>query len=786
MKKVISIILVAVSLISIFSITANADVGDREFYEVESNDSFSYADRVYSGYTVYGTVYGDYDIDYYKFTVSSYSRVLFTGVTDSSYVYLALLNSDDEVVGAPVVGYEDGLYSHLYAADIYPGTYYWVAFRKPSYTTYDSYAFYFEVNAQAQSLVAPTVRASCGTSSINVSWNSVSGAAKYNVYRKLNTDSSWTLVKYATSTSYIDYNAVYGKTYMYCVRAVASNGKMSPFTASRNCSIYCTAKVPLSPKPTASRVTGGIKLSWRSVVNAYQYVILRRLGTSSTWEKIATVSNKTLTYTDTNVFNDTYYVYYIRGINKAGEYVSYNKNNATTCQYLSNTTIPPIPTVTATVTANGVKVNWNKTANATKFVVMRRLGTSSVWETLTTTTGNTYTDGKVSNGLYYVYYIRALNANGQYAAYNKNNCRTIKFTSSSTIPAVPTIKATTGTNGITVKWGYTPNATKYVVMRRLGTSSVWETLTTTTGNTYTDGKVSNGLYYVYYVRALNASGQYAAYNKNKCHTIKYTSNSTVPPVPTIKANVNTTGVDVTWNYTPNADSYVVMRRLGTSSVWETLTTTTGNTYTDNSVSNGLYYVYYVRALNTNGQYAAYNKSKCYTIYVDGVEVVPESPTVSPQIILNAVSLTWNDVADAEDYVVMRCTEGIGEWETIGYTTGTSYVDDDVQIGNTYEYFVYARSASGVYSIFDSTKVVTAYYNSFSQYAESDYENNVPVTDTEEQVTEAVVEELADDVATEPEEQETEDDFVPEVEEMVTEVQVSETQVTDDVVVSEVE
>ncbi|MDR2798080.1 MAG: fibronectin type III domain-containing protein [Treponema sp.] len=70
--------------------------------------------------------------------------------------------------------------------------------------------------------VGATVQSS---SSIRISWNAVSGATSYKVYRSTSVSGSYTLVNSATTTSYTDTELSAGTTYYYKVSAVNSAGE---------------------------------------------------------------------------------------------------------------------------------------------------------------------------------------------------------------------------------------------------------------------------------------------------------------------------------------------------------------------------------------------------------------------------------------------------------------------------------------------------------------------------------------------------------------------------------
>ena len=66
---------------------------------------------------------------------------------------------------------------------------------------------------------APVLKsASAGTNGITLTWNAVSGATQYRVYRKTGSG-GWVGLKDVTGTSYTDADVTSGTTYTYTVKA---------------------------------------------------------------------------------------------------------------------------------------------------------------------------------------------------------------------------------------------------------------------------------------------------------------------------------------------------------------------------------------------------------------------------------------------------------------------------------------------------------------------------------------------------------------------------------------
>lgn len=261
--------------------------------------------------------------------------------------------------------------------------------------------------------------------------------------------------------------------------------------------------------------------------------------------------------------------------------------------------IPVTPTTKATSTFNGIQISWNTVSSATKYVVFRRNAGSSVWNAIGTTTNASFVDKNVSAGKYYIYSVRAYNAEGSYSAYVGAKTKTIQYI------LTPTAVATNLTNGVQIKWNSVVGATKYNVYRRVGGSSSWVLVGTTTGTSLVDKNVKIGTYYVYSIRAINGTG-YSVFDTKKTDTIQPIT------APTVKVVNKSNGVHVSWNAVPGATKYNVYRRLGGTSMWVYVGSATGTGGLDKGAVKGKSYAYSIRAINGTG-YSAYNSTKCASI-----------------------------------------------------------------------------------------------------------------------------------------------------------------------------
>lgn len=142
---------------------------------------------------------------------------------------------------------------------------------------------------------------------IKISWNKVSGAKKYEVYRKAGSAKKWTKLKTTTSTSYTDTGTKHGTTYKYMVKAIDSKSKV--VSSSDSATIRCISAPKLSSVKSAK---SGITFKWKKVSGVKGYYIYRKTG-SGDYEKIATVKGAgKVSYVDKKAKKGKTYTYTVK------------------------------------------------------------------------------------------------------------------------------------------------------------------------------------------------------------------------------------------------------------------------------------------------------------------------------------------------------------------------------------------------------------------------------------------------------------------------------------------
>ena len=240
--------------------------------------------------------------------------------------------------------------------------------------------------------------AALGDGVVSLEWNAVSAADSYAVYRKAESESEFAKIADVTENSYSDASAKAGVTYEYVVKPVVGKS----FGNSEAVQVAVLA----APEVKIANTKAGIELTWSAAANADSYVVLRKTGTSDTWEKIADTAKTA--YVDSNVTENTVYTYAVQSVSKAG-------TSAYTGQSVTRKT--PITTLATPAVALGnastnVTLKWKKISGAKQYVIYRKAGNAKAWTKIATVKTLSYADRQVKAGVKYTY---AVKASGDYA-----------------------------------------------------------------------------------------------------------------------------------------------------------------------------------------------------------------------------------------------------------------------------------------------------------------------------------------------------------------------------------
>ena len=518
-------------------------------------------------------------------------------------------------------------------------------------------------------------------------WNTVAGAAKYEVYRARSLNGDYIKYSTTTGTSYTNISYIEnGNTYYYKVRALDANGTAGAWSSI----VSVTYKQTLS----APAVTGGNDaqgrptLTWKAVSGAAKYEVYRARSKSGDYIKYSTVTGTSYTNTSYIENGNTYY-YKVRALDANGTAGAWSSVVSVTYKQTL-----PAPTVTGGNDSQGrPTLKWNAVSGAAKYEVYRARSLNGDYIKYSTVTGTSYTNTSyIENGNTYYYKVRALKSDGTAGAWSSVVSVTYKQTLSA--PAV------TGGNDAqgrpTLTWKAVSGAAKYEVYRARSKDGDYIKYSTVTGTSYTNTSyLANGTTYYYKVRALKANGTASAYSS--VVTITYGTVPT-PAAPAMRsAKADSAGITVSWDTAANAVTYNVYRTTDAGSSWtQVASSVKGTSYKDTTVKKGVKYGYKVRGVAADGKTLGPMSPTGVTAKVTAASTTPDYVKLtSAKRVTGGIQLTWESAADAKTYNVYRKVDGASGWTLLASSvSGTTYKDTSGKSGTTYAYTVRGVAADG--------------------------------------------------------------------------------------------
>lgn len=557
---------------------------------------------------------------------------------------------------------------------------------------------------------APTIKSGVSTVSdkLKLTWSKVNGATGYNVYRKLENDKNYKLIKTINgngNVEFTDSGLKCGVKYYYRVNGFRTvDSKNYEGLGSKD---YLGLTTPAQPALKSAKSLGynTISIEWTKVEGATGYDIYRK--TTGTYSKIGTVDKQsTVTFKDEKAVTGVRYQYTVRAF--------YNKNGikkvSTYENYIHGTAYPSNPNLTSvtSVEYNAIELKWDKVDGASGYKIYRKLPSDKNYKELITLYGQTdkYTDQTVTCGTTYQYIIKSFRyENGKTYTSGNNSAVSCKA-----VPPVVKVKvASTGYNSLNVSWEKVNGATGYRIYFKKDNAKNWTTLATFENGSLTScehRKLTTGVNYTYTVRAYYKDGSKTIWGDFNQTGVTKKPVTSAPKLVSVTSST-ATNVTVKWETVSGANGYKVMRKADGSKTWSTIGTTNSKklSYTDKKVSCGVKYHYTVRA------YRNVSKKPVLGSYnSNGLEImtIPDRPVVSVSSAnYNKLNVSWSRSNGATGYKVYRKVIN-GTYKLIRNISGGAATGftDTVECGTEYYYYVtaYVINNKVEYGSFDSEAV----------------------------------------------------------------------------------
>jgi len=452
-----------------------------------------------------------------------------------------------------------------------------------------------------------------------------------------------------------------------------------------------------------------IKLSWTPVNGAAGYIIYRKEPGASEYTELKRLGSNIVEYLDQNLKCDQTYSYTMCAYE--------NDADGQEVQGMMSREVSLEPTLAvpklngaAIVEYNKIQLEWSKVEGAQGYEIYRSLNGSSGFTKVNETSAVSYTDTDLEYNKTYYYKIRAYLINTENT---KSYSDFADIVSAKTRVSQPVIQGEAiQYNGVKLTWNEVSGAQGYEVERSGdGDYKVVETINGGSNLTYTASDLTLNQSYKYRVRAFDlANGEkvYGAYSNEQ--TIKTKLDA---PVIASITSASYSSVKLTWSKVTGAEGYHVCQAAsqgGTYALAQNITTGGTTAYTRGGLSTGRTYYFKVLA------YRYVNGVKVYSgdsAIKTGKTVLNTTKLSAASKSYNSIKLSWNKVAGADGYQILRGISKTSVYTTVKTITNgntLTYTNGSRTTGRTYYYKIRAyRLVNGakVYSGYSEVKSAAA-------------------------------------------------------------------------------
>ena len=263
-------------------------------------------------------------------------------------------------------------------------------------------------------------------SAVTLSWQSVTGADGYEIYRSNSKTSGFKLLKAVSGqskTTYSDSGLLSGTSYYYKIAAykkIDGKNRTGTSTGYRSAKTQGYKLKTVSGVSALKQTTSSITLKWKVSYDADGYVIYRSTSATSGFKAIKTIKKAaTTSFKDTKLSAGKTYYYRVaatrtyKGATGYGAYAS-----------LTTATAPKAPATPKAYNSakKSAKVSWKKVSGASGYKLYMSTKKNSGFKAVYTGSKLTYQKKSLKKGKTYYFKVRAYRTVGSkkiYGAYSK-------------------------------------------------------------------------------------------------------------------------------------------------------------------------------------------------------------------------------------------------------------------------------------------------------------------------------------------------------------------------------
>ena len=184
----------------------------------------------------------------------------------------------------------------------------------------------------AQELPAPALTAQAASGAVELRWEAVAGAVRYELFSWWDREVGWQQLDDGslTGTNYSHTVVKAGTTYYYAIRSVNAAGDTSTWSDYKSVTVPSSTPRISTPTLTVRTAQGGTELRWGEVVSAARYLLWTWWDREVGWQQLDDGSLTGTNYSHTVVKAGTTYYYTIRSVSAEGEVSEWSDYVSTT------------------------------------------------------------------------------------------------------------------------------------------------------------------------------------------------------------------------------------------------------------------------------------------------------------------------------------------------------------------------------------------------------------------------------------------------------------------------
>lgn len=514
--------------------------------------------------------------------------------------------------------------------------------------------------------------------SVRITWNTVTGASGYQVWRSTNDNSDLVVLigSGVGTNSFIDGTATGAVSYFYWVSA--SNALSASILSSSNSGYWI-------PAPTGVQASDGdfvdrVRVSWTQSAGATAYEVWRALSdsTSSATRVASSVTTNVYDYMTSSATDLQYF--WVKAKDASG--VSGFSSNDT-----GFVRIGPPTGVSATdgTVEDAVRITWNVVSGASGYQLWRSTNDDSTKVVLLASdlATNAFVDGTATGGVWYFYWVSSSNALSVSSLSSSN--------SGYWLPTPTDVRASDGAfdDRVRITWTQSAGAVSYDVWWSLSadTNSAATVALGVTTNTYDFMSLDWTNMVFFWIKARNGGGA-SGFSSNDAGFVRIgTPTSVAASDGTVDYAIN-----VTWDAVSSATGYQLWRSTNDNSGLASLVASnlTTNSFLDISTTGAVTYFYWVSASNGMSVSSLSASNSGYWISP------PTAVDASDGTYTDRIVVSWSLPTGISSVEVWRSSSAsTGTASRIADNVpGTSYDDFTVSAGQIRYYWVKSKSPAG--------------------------------------------------------------------------------------------